>query len=661
MGILVEKVLPPFKQYINMNKLYVGALCMIWFLTMSCNSALQSFKKGERRFKAGEYQLAIENYEKAKAQNFAPARVNSAIAAAYRLSNRIEKAAPYYQEAISAGSREDSVQFFYAYALKSQGKYKEAAAQFEQYDKTGRNLKNKALARKELENLPKLEQILAEKTFYEIENLSLLNTTASEYSPALQNENLVFSSSRKEKVYKATGTGFDGLYTYAIKADSAGANQIKPFSDKIGIENVNEASPTFSKDGKTMIFARGNTGKRKGSQDVDLYISRQKDDQWTEPELLAVSDPEAWDACPALSTDGKTLYFASNRKNTLGGIDLYRATADGSGRFGRVVNMGSEINTAGNEMFPYVSDDGRLFFSSDGHPGLGRLDLFVATRKEGVIDIKNMGVPMNSTADDFGIVFKDAISGYFSSDREGGKGNDDIYSFMDKIPDYKIVNYFLAGVTVTRDPQNKEEVILGNTKIRFMEGNTVIGETTTAEDGAFKFKVQESKNYTIIAEKPTYFTKREFFSMSGRTIPQELLVKPVTDTTFNIKVPLDKEEVNKVFVIENIYYDLNKDFIRADAAEELDKLVDFLKDNPAIKIELSSHTDVRATDKYNQDLSQRRANSAVKYLIENGVEATRITAKGYGESSLLVKDAQTEEEHQKNRRTEIKILEIGTR
>jgi outer membrane protein OmpA-like peptidoglycan-associated protein len=310
-------------------------------------------------------------------------------------------------------------------------------------------------------------------------------------------------------------------------------------------------------------------------------------------------------------------------------------------------------------MFPYVSDDGRLFFSSDGHPGLGKLDLFVATRKEGVISVKNMGVPLNSASDDFGIVFKDPLSGYFTSDREGGKGNDDIYSFVDKTPDYKIVNYFLAGITVTRNPQTNEEEILGSTKIRFLEGDKVIGETTTAADGAFKFKVQESKNYTIVAEKPTFFTRREAFSMSGRSIPQEQLVKPVTDTTFNIKVPLDRVEVNKVFVVDNIYYDLDKSDIRSDAAEELDKLVDFLKDNPNIKIELSSHTDVRAADDYNMKLSQRRAEAAVNYLIQNGINPTKITAKGYGETRLIVADAQTEEEHQRNRRTEIKILEVG--
>jgi outer membrane protein OmpA-like peptidoglycan-associated protein/tetratricopeptide (TPR) repeat protein len=643
----------------NKNILYV--LCLSLFLAAGCNSALQSFKKGEKKFKQGEYQVAIEYYEKAKAKNFAPALVNSSIASAYRLTNRIEKAAPYYSEALSSGSKEDSTLFYYAYALKAQGKYKESANQFEQYIKTGKNLKNKAMARKELENLPKIEEILKDKTFYEIENLSLLNTSASEYSPALQSDTLVFSSSRKSNVYKATGTGFDGLYTYNLnsKPDSTTQDNIKLFSNNIHMENVNEASPTFSRDGKTMVFARGNTGKRKDSRDVDLYISRYKDGKWAEPEMLPISKPDTWDASPALSTDGKTLYFASNREGGLGGIDLYRATSDGSGRFGRVVNMGPEVNTAGNEMFPYVSDDGKLYFSSDGHPGLGRLDIFVATRKDGVITVKNMGVPLNSPSDDFGIVFKDPQSGYFSSDREGGKGNDDIYSFIDKTPDYKIVNYFLAGITVTRNPQTNQEEILGSTKIRFMEGGKVIGETTTAADGAFKFKVQESKNYTIVAEKPTYFTRREFFSMSGKSIPQEQLVKPVTDTTFHIKVPLDKVEVNKVFVVDNIYYDLDKSDIRSDAAEELDKLVDFLQDNPNIKIELSSHTDIRAPDDYNMKLSQRRAESAVNYLIQNGVESSRITAKGYGETQVIVPNAETEEDHQRNRRTEIKILEVN--
>ncbi len=646
----------------NTHRLFIA--CLLGLFLAGCNSALQLYKKGERRSKAGEYQVALDLYQKslAKNPNFAPAQVNSSVAAAYRLSNRIKEAAPFYQAAIAAGNKEDSVMFYYGYALKAQGKYKEAAAQFEQYLKSTRNVHRKNLAKREIENLPLIEQMAGEKTFYEIGNVSALNTTAAEFSPVVQNEEFIFTSSRKNMVYKANGLGMLGLYKSRFSGDSIQGNSIELFSDQLNVSNVNEGTPTFSKDGKTMIFARGNVGGRvkvNKPTDVNLYISRFKNGQWSEPEMLPLSKQEkqeAWDGAPALSTDGKTLYFASNREGGLGGLDIWQATADGSGRFGRVRNMGSSINTPGNEIFPYVSDDGRLFFSSDGHPGLGGLDLFVATRSAGEVAVRNMGIPLNSTADDFGIIFKSSVAGYFSSNREGGAGDDDIYYFEDKKPDYKIVNYYLAGKTVTRG--GGQEAALGSTKIRIMEGDKQVSETTTGPDGTFKIKVKESQNYTIIAEKPEYLIRREFFSMSGKSIPQEQLVKPVTDTTYNITIPLEKPELNKVFVVENIYYDLDKDNIRPDAAEELDKLVDFLKDNQNISVELGSHTDARATDTYNQDLSQRRAESAVRYLIENGIEKTRIIAKGYGETQLIEKEAQSEEEHQRNRRTEIKITGI---
>ncbi len=646
----------------NTHRLFIA--CLLGLFLAGCNSALQLYKKGERRSKAGEYQVALDLYQKslAKNPNFAPAQVNSSVAAAYRLSNRIKEAAPFYQAAIAAGNKEDSVMFYYGYALKAQGKYKEAAAQFEQYLKSTRNVHRKNLAKREIENLPLIEQMAGEKTFYEIGNVSALNTTAAEFSPVVQNEEFIFTSSRKNMVYKANGLGMLGLYKSRFSGDSIQGNSIELFSDQLNVSNVNEGTPTFSKDGKTMIFARGNVGGRvkvNKPTDVNLYISRFKNGQWSEPEMLPLSTQEkqeAWDGAPALSTDGKTLYFASNREGGLGGLDIWQATADGSGRFGRVRNMGSSINTPGNEIFPYVSDDGRLFFSSDGHPGLGGLDLFVATRSAGEVAVRNMGIPLNSTADDFGIIFKSSVAGYFSSNREGGAGDDDIYYFEDKKPDYKIVNYYLAGKTVTRG--GGQEAALGSTKIRIMEGDKQVSETTTGPDGTFKIKVKESQNYTIIAEKPEYLIRREFFSMSGKSIPQEQLVKPVTDTTYNITIPLEKPELNKVFVVENIYYDLDKDNIRPDAAEELDKLVDFLKDNQNISVELGSHTDARATDAYNQDLSQRRAESAVRYLIENGIEKTRIIAKGYGETQLIEKEAQSEEEHQRNRRTEIKITGI---
>ncbi|MDJ1471748.1 OmpA family protein [Cytophagaceae bacterium DM2B3-1] len=627
-------------------------------LLASCNSASRLYKKGVQQMRAGKYQPAIDNFTKAKAKNasFKPLEINTSIASAYWYSNRIKEAEPFYKDAIAAGNKDDTVKYYYAYALKANGKYKEAQAAFEDYMKTAKSLRLRALAKKEIENLPEIEKTASQKTFYEIQNVQALNTTASEFSPVLQGENIIFTASRKEKAYEANGLGMVGLYKSKL-ADSTSLQKPELFSDKIYDANVNEGTPTFSKDGKMMIFARGNLGGRtRGRKDMDLYISYFRDNKWTDPELMPISHPDAWDAQPTLSTDGKTLYFASNRSGGLGGVDLWRATADASGRFGKPTNMGTKINTPGNDMFPYVSDDGKLYFSSDGHPGLGRLDMFVAIRKAGEITLSNMGVPMNSTGDDFGIIFKTPTTGYFSSDREGGKGDDDIYYFEDKNPGYKIVNYFLAGTTITKGPTG--DVVLGNTKIQFMEGDKQIGEMTTKDDGTFKFPVQEGKNYMIIAAKPDYLTNREPFSMSGRTIPQEMLIKPVTDTTFYVKVPLNREEKGVTLVL-NIYYDLDKDAIRPDAAIELDKVVQFLNDNPRISVELGSHTDARASDDYNLALSQRRANSAVQYLISKGIAVNRIAAKGYGETALLIKEAETEEEHQQNRRTEIRVTGVN--
>jgi len=621
----------------------------------SCNSAQQLYKKGIKQMRAGHYQPAVDYLQKAKAKNasFKPNEVNSAIAASYWRSNRIKESEPFYKDAIAAGNREDSIKFNYAYALKANGKYKEALAAFEDYIKTAKSLRLRALAKKEIENLPDIENIAKQKTFYEIQNVQALNTTASEFSPVLQGDEIIFTASRKEKIYQANGLGLVGLYKSRL-TDSASLKNPELFSDKVYDSNVNEGTPTFSRDGKIMIFSRGNLGGRtRGRKDMDLYISYLRDNQWTAPEMMPISNPESWDAQPTLAADGKTLYFASNRPGGLGGIDLWRATADASGRFGKPTNMGAKINTPGNDMFPYVSDDGKLYFSSDGHPGLGRLDMFMAIRKSGEISVYNLGVPMNSIGDDFGVVFKSPTTGYFSSDREGGIGDDDIYYFEDKNPGYKIVNYYLAGTTVTRGPTGEQ--ILGNTRIQFLESGKVIGEITTKQDGAFKFPVQEGKNYTVVAAKPDYLTNRVPVSIAG--IPQELLVKPITDTTYNVKVPLDPEAKGAMLVL-NIYYDLDKDFIRTDAAIELDRVVQFLTDNPRISVELGSHTDSRAADDYNLGLSQRRANSAVQYLISKGISASRITAKGYGETQLLIKEAETEEEHQQNRRTEIRVVDV---
>ncbi|MDH5476659.1 MAG: OmpA family protein, partial [Cyclobacteriaceae bacterium] len=439
--------------------------------------------------------------------------------------------------------------------------------------------------------------------------------------------------------------------------------KIELLSETINNFDINEGSVTFSPDGKTMVFARGNNGKKKGSADVNLFMSRLRNGVWIAPRMLSINKVNSWDSSPAFSTNGKVLYFASNRKGGNGGTDIYSAKMNSRGRFSKVKNIGTSINTSGNEMFPYISDDGHMYFASDGHPGFGGLDLFYAKRSNGKTIVENLGEPINSNADDFGLYLFKADRGFFTSNRAGGKGDDDIYTFVNDDPNLKVVNYYLRGITMTHD-ENDSLKILPNTKVQLLDiNNDELDETTTGINGEFLFRVYEHERYVLIGEyvgkTERYLKTREEFTTLGKSIPQEELTKLVTNITLDTLLVLERKEVDKIIVLENIYYDLDKWDIRDDAALELDKLVTMLMDNPEIKIELSAHTDSRAPDQYNMELSQRRAKSAVNYIVSQGVKASRLTAKGYGETKLIIQNAETEEEHQVNRRTEFKILEVG--
>ncbi|WP_083732915.1 OmpA family protein [Spirosoma montaniterrae] len=648
-----------------------------------CNPAMQAYKKGVRHFDAGEYNLALPQFEKAAKGSIDAARLNYYTAESYRLSNRFGEAAPFYQKALEANTTEPETRFNYAYALKSQGNYTAALEQLQQFVANAPKTTAKPVvdkAKREIETLKAINAIAANKLEITLRNMSNLNSPNSEFAPVIRGDELIFTASRKETQYKNNGQPMLGLYKTKLNArpDETGTTAApEPFSTNVFQGDVNEGTPAFSKDGKAIVFARGNNGKRKGGLDVDLYISRLGEGGWSQPQRLPISDSLAWDGSPAFSGDGRTLYFASNRAGGAGGIDLYRTSIDASGRFSRPVNMGRDINTPGDEMFPYVGPNAKLYFASDGHPGLGKLDVFVATRSQGVTRVENMGQPINSPADDFGLIYVKPTEGYLASNRPGGKGDDDIYFFQEgtgtstdtttiaqnppgstgtNAP--KVVRYFLAGTVSVND---SPVLPLDSAKVRVIDDATgqPIAEIVTDQTGSFgKYPLQEGKDYTILAERKGFLTRREQFTMQGKSIPQVFLTKAQTDTTFYVPLLLDKSVLNKTFVLENIYYDLDKYNIRADAAPELDKIVVILKDNPTLKLELSSHTDVRAPDAYNMKLSQNRAKSAVDYIVSQGISADRLVAKGYGETRLVVKNAKTEEEHQRNRRTEIKILEL---
>ena len=649
-------------------------------LLNSCNSALQSFKKGQKKFDNGEYELAIKELQKSSAAGYELGKTNYLIAESYRLSNRPIQAGEYYEKALTSGSKENDLRYHLATTQKMQGKYKEASENLEKYLSgiPSKELKNKAQT--EIDLLPEIEALANKKTYIEIKPMSL-NSTGTEFAPIPKGNELIFTASRKDVIYKNNGLPFLGLYRASLNTPTEIGTPTL-FSAAIFKNNANEGTPTFSKDGKMMVFARGNTGKRSdASPDVDLYISKNIDGVWSEPEMVSVSDSLAWDGSPSFSADNKTLYFSSNRSGGKGGIDLYRANIDNAGRFGRAINMGSDINTPGDEMFPYVSSDGKLYFSSDGHAGIGGLDLFTATRVNGEIKVEHLGIPLNSRFDDFGLVAIDSTKGYFASNRDSGKGDDDIYYYENTQPGKKYevpppviakieplkkktIRYFLAG-NITDDKSQT----LDSVKVAIIDNSTnqAIEEVYTKGEGTFgKVKMDEEKTYTIVTEKKGYFTKREPFTMVGKSVPMDKLTKAETDTTFYASIKMTKPEVGRdittTFSIAPIYYNLDKSDIRSDASPELDKIVQILVDNPNIKLELGSHTDSRATSEYNQKLSQRRAESAVSYIISKGITPTRIVAKGYGEIQLVNQCADgipcSEEEHQANRRTEFKVLEV---
>jgi peptidoglycan-associated lipoprotein len=632
-------------------------------------------KKAQKAFLLGKYQTSIDLYKKGLASNPNNGKANYFIGESYRLSNRGKEAEAFYAKAGGKGIDKDSVQFYYAQSLKANSKYSEAKKELDELiaRSTNNGLKDRANA--EVKALQYLANLDEKTNYYRVKNLESLNSPASEYSPVFLNNELYFTSSRgnAEKIYEATGTPFTNIY----KVNSRGANvdiaSLSALPEGINSAGINDGCVTFTPDGKTMVFAKGNTLKKKGvnpTEDVELYISRFRNGSWSEAiPAPGLTNGEAWDSSPCFSPDGKTLYFSSNRKGRgkdqgYGGLDLYSAVMDSRGRFTRVRNLGPQLNTAGNELFPYVADDGKLYFSSDGHPGYGGIDVFVMKRINGRTVIENLGQPMNSPSDDFGIFLFKPDRGFFTSNRDGGKGDDDIYTFVNEDPDLKVINYFLQGVTYTPDETNKLQ-ILPNTKVTlYDERGEILQDYITGNDGKFLFRVYENENYNLVAETDGYLVKRQLFSTQGKSVDPRSLKDLITNITLDTTLVLDKIDLNKIFVLENIYYNFNKADIRDDAAKELDKLVQLLLDNPEIKIELASHTDSIDDREYNIDLSQRRAEAAVRYLVQRGIAPDRLVAKGYGEDKPIARNSNSDgsdnpDGRQKNRRTEFKILSVS--
>ncbi len=557
--------------------------------------------------------------------------------------------------------------FKYAHSLKGTGKYARAKRLMRIYDK--RLKKEGALYRPEdPRTSPKemiLDNILNTEQDYTVKNLAT-NSEYSDFSPMFYNEDeLVFSSAMDSSFfstrrYKWNNQPYLDLYVAKVNQESQEVKDAIKFSKKINTK-YHEASVTFSPDNKTMYFTRNNYGKKlkrdeNGVNHLKIYRSKKIDGEWTEATELSFNSDNYSTGHPALSADGKQLYFVSDMPGSIGETDLFVVDVLADGSFSEPRNLGPEINTERKEMFPFINDK-KLYFSSNGHVGLGGLDIYeVAFDDEnGFLEVRNMGKPVNSKKDDFSyIVNEETQKGFFASNRRGGKGDDDIYSFSRLIPE-EINENAIAGVVteiVTGDVMPEALVTLLD------ENNIKLKEVVSDENGNFVFEDLDSNTkYTIKTTKGTFSD-------------QMLEVSTKENEVINVAVTMKKleelivmEEGIKKLKLDMIFFDFDKSYIRPDAALELDKLLAVMNENPSMVIKIESHTDSRGKNEYNKYLSDKRAKSTRAYLISKGIDPKRIeSAIGYGEERLLNECDGTvrcsSEKHQLNRRSEFIIVNM---
>lgn len=631
-------------------------VCVVAGSATLLSGCATSSSKADKRFARGEYETAIGLYKTQVAKGKAAPTANYRIAEAYRLSNRIDQAEPFYKAALNGKVRAADAGFRYAEALRANGKLDEAAAQFSAYATSGTNRTLAARAETDAKNALASKALMGQASGYDVRPLDSLNTAASDFGATVKpdTKEFVFTSGRDGKKYLGNGENFTDLYT--IKFTDAAAmtgGVVVPLAGPFNSPSRLEANATYTPDGKTMVFARSNDGSKKGYLSVDLWISYFKAGVWTEPILANINDRTADDFAPVFAPDGVTLYFASSRRSGLGGNDLFKATLGPNGRFSAAENLGDAINTAGNDNFPGVAPDGTLYFSSDGRPGYGKLDIFMVQAGKPV----NLGPDVNGPADDFAPFPMTTETGVFSSNRAGGKGSDDLYAYKKKT--LKTINFFVDGTVLERDTKlNTTTLVVGET-VTITDSKGRKTDVLTGPGGKFTAPLDSVTSYAFISDRPGDFTARATLSTVGRKPAQSQLTQQQNDIRLPVTLTLNKIIVNRAIEVKDIFYDYDKFNIRPDAAVRLDTLVQTLADNPKINIELSSHTDQRGKDDYNLKLSQKRAEAAVDYIVSKGISRARITARGYGETRPIVANPKSEADYQRNRRTEFKVTRIN--
>lgn len=737
------------KNLIQRTGLYTLIMLMLTGAAQAQPSAHRDM--GDRYYRQFNFNKALIHYRKAYKRHPEDKHLMQQLADGSRLLGRWKDAEQYYAALMKAGDRTAVNWRYYALSLQAQGKYAMAQKYLEAYHK---EFPEDSSVHERIHDLANVPQLARDRGLYSIRNLKEINTPASEFGVSLQGrDKIYFTSNRKEDAYVRrddswSSGSFLEMYVANIHNSSVSAEKAEIAAGKRVNGRYHEGNPFYVEKRNELWFDRSNYSGRKVHHSADktvklkLYKVDWLPDQkkWNGKVEEAVPfNSDEYSVChPSLSPSGDTLYFASDMPGGYGRTDVYMATRSTFGSWRDPVNLGPGVNTSEDDLFPFYAEDGNLFFASTGHAGLGGLDIFSTHLHEGQWSKpKNLGAPVNSSEDDFNYVIRDDNRhGYFSSNRPGGEGNDDLYTFEKKtiiIPGlvyHAVTGEPIPGATLSITPPmscnslltakdgrfsceaepNREYTIAAGksgfhqNKIAFTTGSveelqriplypigdielevTVQDKKTrekleyarirltelnqqkqqvghTDKNGVVRFVLDTSSRYRMEVSKETGEMKERYLAVSRETETKGVY----PPAKLKELVELERVKLGVPIRVENIYYDFNQWHIRPDAAIELNRLVKILADNPEMEIELSAHTDCRGSDKFNQNLSQKRAQSAVDYIAGQGIKKERMKAAGYGESRPAAKCSCegkkmkrcTDEQHDYNRRTEFKVTKF---
>ena len=711
----------------NMKKLLV---IIFVFSIQFINAQDQELIRAKRFFDKTYYSEAIILYEKL-AETKPSQEVIKNLADSYYYTNDLIKAQRYYRLLIANYSTDLSRDYYFRYAqtLKATNSYADANVVLKEYYAKSTNSQDSVYFQKELKEL---ENVSAIGNRFEIKNLAI-NTPNSEFGAVKYKDNLIFAGVKLkpglfDKKYKWDNETYLNLVKVPIQNTNSAEATVTYFADELKT-GVHEANAVFTKDGKTIYFTRNNSkngSKKKNDQKISnlqIFKGELVEGKWTNIVSLPFNSPNYSVEHPALSADEKVLYFASDMPGSLGSFDIYSVNIN-KGAFDTPKNLGPIINTDKREQFPFLSADNKLYFSSEGHLGYGSLDVFVSDINGNEYSKPtNIGLPLNSNLDDFSFnIDSNTKEGYFASNREGGKGSDDIYEFKE-IKDLIVEDckQFIAGTITDIDTK----LALENATVILQDSeNKTLNTITTSADGKFSFTVACEASYKVLAFKENYTNeskslvldktrnrtndaslalksleaiKLEEKEIAANKRKQEIFIEEenkkkealaviaikekdkkakeaaivAAEVKKNEKVKqileqekdVIKDDKNRLIIkTDPIYFDYNMWYIRKESKVVLDRVVALMNKYPGMVIEIGSHTDSRGNAKFNEDLSQKRANSTREFIIQSGINANRVTAKGYGESVPIIKcktdDSCSEEEHELNRRSEFVIKNL---